>query len=102
MSSVILASRNCGQLFAKLCPALCNPMDCCLPGSSVQGFFQARIPEWVTIPVSGDLPDPGIEPRSPALQADSLPSEPPGKPMGLTVFYSIHFFAITYLEALNF
>ena len=28
----------------------------------------------------GDLPDPGIEPRSPALQADSLPSEPPGKP----------------------
>ena len=29
---------------------------------------------------SGDLPDPGIEPRSPALQAVSLPSEPPGKP----------------------
>ena len=28
----------------------------------------------------GDLPNPGIEPRSPALQADSLPSEPPGKP----------------------
>ena len=31
-------------------------------------------------PSSGDLPDPGIEPRSPALQADSLLSEPPGKP----------------------
>ena len=30
-------------------------------------------------PVPGDLPDPGIEPRSPALQADALPSEPPGK-----------------------
>ena len=29
----------------------------------------------------GDLPDPGIEPRSPALQADSLPSEPPWKPL---------------------
>ena len=29
----------------------------------------------------GDLPDPGIEPRSPALQADALPSEPPGKPV---------------------
>ena len=28
----------------------------------------------------GDLPDPGIEPQSPALQADSLPSKPPGKP----------------------
>ena len=31
-------------------------------------------------PSPGDLPDPGIEPRSPALQADALPSEPPGKP----------------------
>ena len=35
--------------------------------------------EWIGIPFSGDLPDPGIEPRSPALQADSVPSEPPGK-----------------------
>ena len=32
----------------------------------------------------GDLPDPGIEPGSPALQADSLPSEPPGKPLAKT------------------
>ena len=32
-------------------------------------------------PSPGDLPDPGIEPTSPALQADALPSEPPGKPM---------------------
>ena len=31
------------------------------------------------LPFPGDLPDPGIEPGSPALQADSLPSEPPGK-----------------------
>ena len=31
-------------------------------------------------PFSGDLPDPGIEPGSPALQADTLPSEPPGSP----------------------
>ena len=31
-------------------------------------------------PSPGDLPNPGIEPQSPALQADSLPSEPPGKP----------------------
>ena len=31
-------------------------------------------------PSAGDLPNPGIEPRSPALQADSLPAEPPGKP----------------------
>ena len=33
-------------------------------------------------PSPGDLPDPGIEPRSPALEADALTSEPPGKPQG--------------------
>ena len=35
---------------------------------------------WVAFPSPGDLPNPGIEPRSPALQADSLPAEPQGKP----------------------
>jgi len=55
-------------------------MDCSWPGSSVHGIFQARILEWVAIPSPRNLSDPGIEPRSPALQADSLTSEPPGKP----------------------
>ena len=41
---------------------------------------QARILEWDAIPSPGDLPNPESEPGSPALQADSLPSEPPGKP----------------------
>ena len=54
-------------------------MDCSPPGSSVHGIPQARILEWVAIQSPGDLPNPGIEPRSPALQADSLLSEPPGK-----------------------
>ena len=49
------------------------------------GIFQARILEWVAIPFSRDLPDPGIEPGSPALQVDSLPSEPPGKHMNTGV-----------------
>ena len=35
----------------------------------------------VPFPSPGDLPDPGIEPRSPALRADTLPSEPPGNPL---------------------
>ena len=48
------------------------------PGSSVHGILQARILEWVAIPFSGDLPNPGIEPGSPALQANSLLSEPSG------------------------
>ena len=48
-----------------------TPVDCSSPGSSVHGL---------PFPSPGDLPDPGIEHRSPALQADSLLSEPPGKP----------------------
>ena len=44
-------------------------MDCSLPGSSDHGILQARILEWVVIPFPKDLPDPGIEPRSSALQA---------------------------------
>ena len=40
-----------------------------------------RILEWVAYPFSVDLPDPGIELRSPALQVDSLPTELPGKPL---------------------
>ena len=43
-------------------------------------ILQARTLEWVAMPSPGDLPNPGIEPRSPLLQAGSLLSEPPGKP----------------------
>ena len=64
---------------AKSCLTLCNPVDHSLPGSFVHGILQARIPEWAAIPSPGILPDPAIKPRSPALQADSLLSEPPVK-----------------------
>ena len=57
-------------------------MDCSPPGSSVHGILQARILEWLPCPPPGDLPYPGIKPGF-SLQADSLPSEPPGKPMYL-------------------
>ena len=67
------------------CLTLCDPMDCSLPGSSVHGIFQARILEWVAISFSRDLSDQGIEPRSPALLADALPSEPLGKSIGRSV-----------------
>ena len=60
---------------AQSSPTLCDPMDCSLSGSSVRGILQARILEWVAIPFPGHLPDPGIEPRSPALQANDLPAE---------------------------
>ena len=61
-------------------PTLCNPMDC-LPGSSVHGILQARILKWVAVPFSRGSCNPGVKSRPPTLQADSLPSEPPGKPM---------------------
>ena len=65
------------------CPILCDSTDCSPLGSSVRGILQARILEGVAVSFprgSSQLrSDPGIKPRSPALQADSLPTEPPGK-----------------------
>ena len=61
---------------AQSCPTLCNPMDC-----RVHGILQARILEWVAFPSPGDHPNPGTESGSPALQAASLPTEPPGSPV---------------------
>ena len=58
----------------------CDPMDCSPRGFSVRGISQTRILEWVAISFSRGLPHPGIEPEHPSLQADSLPTKPPGKP----------------------
>ena len=44
------------------------------------GFSRQEYWSGLPFPSPGNLPDPGMEPRSPALQEDSLPSEPPGKP----------------------
>ena len=53
---------------AQSCPTLCDPID-----FTVHGILQARIQNF---PSPGDLPNPGIEPRSPTLQVDYLPAEP--------------------------
>ena len=76
----MIRSEKSKSEVTQLCLTLCNPMDCSLSVSSVHGILQARILEWVAISYPGDLPEPGIEPRSPASQVDSLPAEPPGKP----------------------
>ena len=55
------------------CPTLCDPMDCSPPGSSVHGISQEEYWSWLPFPPPGDLPNPGIEPGSPPLQAGSLP-----------------------------
>ena len=65
---------------AQSCPTLCDPVDCSLPGFSVHGFPRQEYWSGLPFPSPGDLPDPGIEPGSPTLEADTLTSEPPGKP----------------------
>ena len=68
-------------LVIQLCPTLCDPVDRGPLGSSVHGILQARSWSALPFPSAGDLPDSGMEPGSPSLQADSLPSEPPVKPL---------------------
>ena len=76
-------------LVAQLCPPLCSPMDCSLPGSSVHGTLQTRILEWVAIPFAKDLPNPVNEPGYPTLLTDSLLSEPTAKPFDLDSYFKI-------------
>ena len=59
--------RGCSV--AQLCPALCDLIDCSLPGSFFRGILQARTLEWVVISPPEDVPDPGIKPMSPASPA---------------------------------
>ena len=63
---------------AKSSLTLCDPMHCSPPGSCVHGISQARVLE---DPSPGDLPNPGIEPRSLALVGRFFTTEPPGKPI---------------------
>ena len=70
----------CACSVAQLCLTLCDPMGCSLPNSSILGFFRQEYWSGLPFPSPGDLPNPGIEPRSAMLGVDSLPTEPPGKP----------------------
>ena len=62
------------QLFA-------TPWTIAHQASPSMGFSRQEYWSGLPVPSPGDLPNPGIEPRSPALQADALTFEPPGKPM---------------------
>ena len=73
------------------CIRLCNSTDCSPTGSSVHGIIQARI-SGVSCH-SFDLPDPGIKPRSLALQADSLLSEHQGSPIDIYLHTYIQLYA---------
>ena len=62
------------------CPTLCNPMDCNHQTPLSMAFSRLEYWSGQLFPSPGHLPKPGIKPRYPALQADTLPYEPPGKP----------------------
>ena len=68
------------------CLTLCDPIDCSPPASCPWGFSRQEYLSGLPCPSPGDIPNPGIEPRSPALLTDSLPSESPaGKPKNTRV-----------------
>ena len=68
-----------GVKLTQSCPILCDSVDCSLQTSLSIGFPKQEYWSGLPFPSSGDLPDLEIEPGPPVLQADSLPSEPPGK-----------------------
>ena len=73
-------------LVTQSCLTLYDPMDCQAPLS--MGILQEKYWSGLSCPLPGDLPNLGTEPRSPTLQADSLPSEPPGKPKESQVLFT--------------
>ena len=76
---LVASSLSCVWLF-------CDSMDC--TGSSVHGIFRQEYWSGFLSPSPGDLLNPGLKPGSPALQANSLLSEPPGKPAILFSYIS--------------
>ena len=85
-------------LVAQSFPILCDSTDYSLPDSSVRGILQA-VGSGEPFPSPEDLPNPGIKLRSPALQADSLTSEPPRKPL---VYHIYYFLSIPFMMLLDY
>ena len=78
-ATVLVTTWEVELLVAQSCLTLCDPMDYRPPGSSVHGILRQEYWSGLLLPSPGDLPNPRIELGSPALQADSLLSKPPGK-----------------------
>ena len=79
-SAITLFVNESESEVAQWCPTLCDPMDSSLYQAPLSmGFSRQEYWSGLPFPSPGNLPDPGIKLRSPALYTDALPSEPPGK-----------------------
>ena len=74
---------------AQSCPTLCNPWTVAHQAPRSMGFSRQEYWSGVPLPSPGDLPHRGIELGSPALQADALTSEPPGKPHYIYIYINL-------------
>ena len=72
---------NLCVVIAQLCPTLCDPMNVARQTSLSMEFSRKEYWSRLPFPSPADLSEPGIEPGSPILQTDSLPSKPSGKPI---------------------
>ena len=77
----------CVCLVAQVCLTLYDPIDCSPPDPPSREFSGQEYWSGLPCPSPVDLPNPGMEPRAPALQADSLPYEPPGKAIYVVAIY---------------
>ena len=81
---VVVRSPNCVSLFA-------TPRTAAFQGSLSMGFFRQEYWSGLPFPSPGDLPDPGIEPMSPALAGGFFTTEPPGKPAYIYIYTNIQY-----------
>ena len=71
---------------AQSCPTLCHPWTVAHKALLSMGFSRQEYWSGLPFPSPGDLPTPGIKPRSPTVQADALTSVPPGKPLNKSLY----------------
>ena len=84
----------------QLCPTLCDPMDCSLPGSSVHGIFQARVLEWGAIAFSKEKPAAAKSLQSCPTLCDPIDCSPPGSPVpGILQARTLEWVAISFSNA---
>ena len=87
---ILLLKLESESEVAQSCPTLCDLWTVTHQAPLSMGFSRQEYWSGLPFPSPGDLPDPGIEPRSPTLQADALTSAPPGKPLILNTSLFSH------------